>query len=216
MNETRIPDGRDDEAPMQPEDAAALLKQAGDEARRQFDLYPPVLALVRAIVVLAAYGSLWLSVIGQHPYKGPTVPGILGMIAAVVVFGVTASAVYGKAAAGISGRLLRQRRALIAAGVVGYIAVSVVQGALLHHGLGNSIVFGVFPAVGPLIVLGPLIAGFSGVQEDWLLFGVGIALALVGAGAAFAGPVAVWGICAVGAAAVFLTQAAVQFWVARG
>ena len=55
-----------------PRQAAALLDQTTQQARRQFEPYPPWMLVIRAVMVLAACGAIWLSVRGQHPYKGPT------------------------------------------------------------------------------------------------------------------------------------------------
>src|SRR5436853_3965201 len=59
-----------------PQEAAALLEQTTQQARRQFEPYPPWLLVIRAVMVLAACGAVWLSVRGQHPYKGPTAAAI--------------------------------------------------------------------------------------------------------------------------------------------
>lgn len=50
----------------------------------QFEPYPPWLLVIRAVMVLAAYGAVWLSVRGQHPYTVPTVAAIPGVFAFVV------------------------------------------------------------------------------------------------------------------------------------
>ena len=53
--------------------AAALLDQTTHQARRKLAPSPPWLLAIRAIAVLAALGGIWLTVRGQHPYRGPTV-----------------------------------------------------------------------------------------------------------------------------------------------
>src|SRR5215472_14905465 len=67
-NETATADNGDGFDPRQ---AAALLEQTEREARRKFDPFPPLLSLLNAVAVFVAYGAVWLSVRGQHPYKGP-------------------------------------------------------------------------------------------------------------------------------------------------
>ena len=52
-----------------PREAAALLEQTKREARRQLNLAPPVVTAVMAVVVLAAYTSLWLS--AGSAFAGP-------------------------------------------------------------------------------------------------------------------------------------------------
>jgi hypothetical protein len=55
-----------------PQEAATLLDEARRQARRQFEATPPWLSLIQAVVVLGAYGAIWLSVRGQHPYPAAT------------------------------------------------------------------------------------------------------------------------------------------------
>ena len=52
-----------------PRQAAALLDQTTQQARRQLTPSPPWLLATRAVAVLAALGAIWLSVRGQHPYQ---------------------------------------------------------------------------------------------------------------------------------------------------
>ena len=55
-----------------PEQAYALLDQTTQVARRKFQPSPPWLLVTRAVMVLAALGAIWLTVRGQHPYRGRT------------------------------------------------------------------------------------------------------------------------------------------------
>ncbi len=73
----------DDGDGLDPREAARLLAQTEREARRQFNLSPLWINAVMGAVILVAYGSLWLSTRGQHPYKGPS----LGVVALVYVGG---------------------------------------------------------------------------------------------------------------------------------
>jgi len=87
-----------------PREAAALLDQTSRQARRQFEPAQPWLLAIRAVLVLAALGAVWLSVRGQHPYKGPGGSALL-IVAAFVVINFTATmAVRARATAGVSGR----------------------------------------------------------------------------------------------------------------
>src|SRR5882757_11191988 len=66
-----------------PRQAAALLDQTTQQARRKLAPSPPWLLAIRAIAVLAALGGIWLTVRGQHPYRGPTgadIPILIGFI----------------------------------------------------------------------------------------------------------------------------------------
>src|SRR6185312_3763390 len=87
-----------------PEQAAALLDQTTQRARRKFEPTPPWLLATRAILVLAALGSIWLSVRGQHPYRGPTAADIPVLIGFIVVNFAATVAVRRHAVAGVSGR----------------------------------------------------------------------------------------------------------------
>ncbi len=50
-----------------PRQAAALLDQATQQARRQLEPAQPWLLVIRAVVVLAVFGAVWLNVRGQTP-----------------------------------------------------------------------------------------------------------------------------------------------------
>ncbi|HEY7918304.1 MAG TPA: hypothetical protein VIE45_01570, partial [Streptosporangiaceae bacterium] len=59
-----------------PQQAAALLDQTTQRARRTLAPSPPWLLAARGVAVLIALGAIWLSVRGQHPYQGPTAADI--------------------------------------------------------------------------------------------------------------------------------------------
>ena len=87
-----------------PEQAAALLDQTTQQARRKFQPSPPWLLVTRAVMVLAALGAIWLSVRGQHPYRGPTGADIPVLLAFVVVNFAATVTVRRHATTGVSGR----------------------------------------------------------------------------------------------------------------
>ena len=60
-------------------------------------------------VILVAYGSLWLSTRGQHPYQGPSL-GVVALVyvAVAVAFAVSVK-VYRRATAGVSGPAVRSQ-----------------------------------------------------------------------------------------------------------
>jgi hypothetical protein len=61
-------------------------------------------------VILVAYGSLWLSTRGQHPYKGPSF-GVVALVYAAVAVALAVSVkVYRRATAGVSGPSVRQQQ----------------------------------------------------------------------------------------------------------
>ena len=198
-----------------PREAAALIEQTKRQAQRQFDLRPPLLTLLRAAVILAAYGTVWLSVRGQHPYQGPNGAALAVVYGAVIVVIVVSAAVIRRATTGVSGQSRRQRGAYGAAFGTAWIAVSVFQGALYHAGASHGIVYGVFPAAAPLLVLGAAAAGLAAAREDWRTLSVAIAVVALGTGSAFAGPAGVWGIIAVGGCVIGIGYAVYQVWQRR-
>jgi hypothetical protein len=149
MNERHDTDGTapaDEGGKLDPSAAATLLEHTKRQARRQFDLNPPLLTLIRAAVILVAYGAVWWSVRGQHPYQGPNAAALVAVYGAVIFVIVVSGVVLQRATSGVSGQSRRQRWAYGAAFGTAWIAVSVFQGALYHDGASHAIVYGVFPA----------------------------------------------------------------------
>jgi hypothetical protein len=62
-----------------------LLERTQLQAQRSLDFRSPWLTLLAAAVVLIAFGAVWLTVRGQHPYKGPTAVGLVVLYAVVLV-----------------------------------------------------------------------------------------------------------------------------------
>jgi hypothetical protein len=203
------------EGALDPHSASRLLAQTESQAQREFDSRSPLLSLIAAAVALIAFGAVWLSVRGQYPYKGP------GLVALLVLYAVVAirigTVVYARrrAQAGVSGRSVRQQRAEGAGLVVALVAVYVYMGALIDQGASDSVVYGTYVVTATLLVLGAFWAARSAVREDWRDFGISIAVMLVAAGSAFAGPRGVWLSAGVGLCVVLVADAAVQTWLLR-
>ena len=205
----------EDGGQLDPREAARLLEQTTREAHRKFELSSPLLSALGAAVVLVALGAVWLSVRGQHPYKGPTAAGLLVMYGILVCWIVVVVTFRRRGTSGLSGRSIRQQRAYGAAIVTALVGVSVFQGALKHDGVSPAIVYGVYPVTAQLIALGAVGAAIAAAREEWPGFGVGIAVALVAAGSSFAGPRGVWLSDAIGCCVVVLGYAAAQAWMRR-
>jgi len=203
------------EGGLDPREAARLLEQTRREALRKFDLSSPLLSVLGAAVVLVALGAVWLSVRGQHPYKGPTAAGLLVMYGILVCWIGVVITFRRRATAGVSGRSIRQQRAYGAAIVTALVGVSVFQGVLKHDGVSLAIVYGIYPVTAQLIALGAVGAAIAAAREEWPGFGVGIAVALVASGSAFAGPRGVWLSDGIGCCVVVLGYAAAQAWLRR-
>src|SRR6202451_283235 len=117
-----------------PQQAAALLGQTTQQGRRKFQPSPPWLLVTRAVMVLAALGAIWLSVRGQHPYRGPTAAGSPVLVAFIVVnFAVTVG-VRRHATAGVSGRS-RFSQGEITVLVVAFAAAVVAMASLRAAGV---------------------------------------------------------------------------------
>ena len=193
-----------------PQQAAALLDQTTQRARRKFESSPPWLLVLRGLGVLVALGAVWLSVRGQHPYQHPTA----AVVPVVVTFGVlnliATVTVARRATAGVSGRT-RPHWAEITVMVVVWFALFAVLGALAGTGVSDAFLWGIYPAAMPLIVVGLAWAGIMAVHADWRECGTGLAVAVVGAAAAAAGPVGAWAVAGVGLCAVLLVRAAITW-----
>jgi hypothetical protein len=190
-----------------PREAAALLDQTRRQARRQFEPAQPWLLVIRAVLVLAALGAVWLSVRGQHPYKGPGGSALLIVVAFVVINFTATVAVRRRATAGVSGKS-RFSPAEITVMVVAWIAPYVVLAALGDGGNSHS---GYLLTV-PLIVVGLTFAALMAVRSDWLSCGTGLAVAVTGAVGASAGQAGAWAVTGIGLCLTLLGSAAVIAW----
>lgn len=202
-------------ATLDPLAAASLLDDARRRAERRFELRPAWLTFTAAIVVLICYGVLWLSVRDEHPYRGPAGWALGALYGTLAVWGVLNGVVLRRATSGVGGQAARQRR-IIGFGVAAiWICVYVVQGALHHAGAGRGIVYGIWPAAGPLIVVGSAAAAYEAGRVRAGSASVAVAAVVLGSCACFAGPRAVWGVIAIGFCALLLAATAAQLWRQR-
>jgi hypothetical protein len=213
-NETSPTNGHDR---LDPREAADLLERTQREAQRKLTSDKPALSVFSALVVLAVYGSIWSSSRGHHPYTGPslTVVGLVYILVAVSAL-VTVS-VYLRATAGVSGRSRQEARTMAIPFVCAVVGVYVFDGALSYDGFSPSIVSGVFDAAAPWLVVGAVLAGHAAAKEDWWKLAGAIAMIVVAAGSAFAGPANVWGVLAVSGCLLLLAQGVLRFrWERAG
>jgi hypothetical protein len=209
MNEEH--DGRE----LDPREAAELLEQTRRRAQRQFDIRPPLLMLTGVVVVLIAYGALWLSVRGQHPYQGPTGTALAVLYSTLIVWIVLVAIVMRRATSGVGGPAARRRRIEGLTFIPIWISVYVFQGALHHAGASNAIVYGIYPAAAPLIIVGGAAAAYSAAKENWPWAVFALAAVVIGAIGSFAGPVEVWAVVGIGLAVTLFVRTATEFWALR-
>jgi hypothetical protein len=197
-----------------PRQAAALLDQTTQQTRRRIEPYPPWLLAIRAVLALAAYGAIWLSVRGQHPYHWPTAAVIPVAVVIGIVNFVATVTVAKRATAGVSGRT-RLRPADVALWAALWVGVFAVMGILIGAGVSDAIVYGIYPATVPLMVAGLAWAAIAAARADWRACSTAVAVALVGAIGALAGPAGAWLVAGVGVCAVLLSAAAAVAWRQR-
>jgi hypothetical protein len=200
---------------LDPREAARLLEQTNREARRQFSMNPPLATALMGVLILFAYGALWLSVLGQNPYTGPNL-GVIALVYATVAVTIAVSVkVYQRATAGVSGPSARQRTVEGIAILVSYLGSPVIQTALKYDGASAAIVYGVIPAAAPLIIVGTTVAGIAATKADWPQFGAALAVVTGGAVAAFVGPIDAWLVAGIGLFAGVVGYAAATTWQGR-
>jgi hypothetical protein len=202
-------------ATLAPQEAASILGDASAAAQRRFEQNPPLLHLLRAVVVLVAFGGLWLSVRNQHPYTGPNPLAIVICYLAVAIAIAATAGSMKKANAGITRKDKKAMR--VAAVVIGtaWIAAYVYMGALEVAGASHAIVYGVYPATGPLMIVGLTTAAWSAAREEWRTFGATLAVAIVAMLSAFGGPRDSWLFMGIGLAAVMTGAAVATVWQQR-
>ncbi len=193
-----------------PQQAAILLDQTTRQTRRLLEPYPPWLQLIRAIGALAIYGAIWLSVRDQHPYQHPTAAVVPVGIAFGILNFVATVAVARRATAGVRGRSQLRAGETITVLML-WLGVFVVMAILGSVGVNNAFSYGTYPAAVPLIVGGLAWAGITAARANWRGCASGLAVAVVGIVAIFAGPVGAWAVAGVGIFVELAVSAALTF-----
>ncbi len=192
-----------------PQQAAALLDQTTQRARRKLAPSPPWLLAARAVAVLAALGAIWLSVRGQHPYRGPTAADIPVLVAFIVLNFAATVGVRERALAGVRGRT-RLRPAELTVLVLAVAVVPVVMAVLGAAGVS----FAWYPTT-VMVIPGLAWAAVSAARRVWPSCGTGLAVAAVGVVGAFASPAGAWLVAGVGLCLALLGNAAAVAWRQR-
>ena len=209
MNHTSDTTAAGNGGTLGPEQAAALLDQTTQQARRKFQPSPPWLLVTRAVMVLAALGAIWLSVRGQHPYRGPTAADIPVLVAFIVVNFAATVAVRRHATAGLSGRS-RFSQSEITVLVLAFAAAVVAMAGLRAAGVD----FATYPT-SVLVVPGLAWAVLMAARANWRGLATGLAIVVIGIVGAFAGPAGAWAVAAVGLCVMLLGSATAIAWQQR-
>ena len=153
--------------------------------------------------------------IRDSPYTGPSSWAVtVAYVLVAIVIGWSAAALK-RAGAGVSGPAQRARNVGIGVMLVAWASVYLFMGALYHAGASHAIVYGLYPATAPLMIVGLVAAANFAGREDWLMTGTCLAMAIVAAVAAFGGPVNCWLIMGIGLCLTMLGNAAFTFWQQR-
>ncbi len=94
MNHASDTTTADNSGNFDPQQAAAPLDQTTQQARRKFAPSTPLLSVFRAVVVLGAFGGVWLSVHGALYHAGAskaTVFGLYPATAPLLIVGLVAA-----------------------------------------------------------------------------------------------------------------------------
>jgi hypothetical protein len=198
-----------------PRQAATLLDQATQQARRTFGPGHPLLWTYRAVFALVAFGGFWLSVRSHRsPYSAPggwSLPVAFALAAVNIAWSTIALR---RAGAGVSGPTQRGKRAWLGLMLAAWIAAYAFT-TPLYHAAASHPVWGLYPASAPLLFIGLLGAVTAAAIRDWRMAGITLAVALVAAAAGFGGPAGAWLITGTGLSALMLSAAALNGWPQR-
>jgi hypothetical protein len=194
------------ETSMDAANAAAIMAEAGERARRRLRPDYRVTFTIWGVLWLLGYGITWLVVRGQHPVSGP-VPATFA--ATVLISGLVAAATVEQARdeSGVRGRSVALRRIFFASFLLGFAGMFALEGALARAGAGRPVLI-LFEAAAPILVIGLLYLARSAAGLDWPVAVLGAWMVVVAAAGGYAGPRAVWAIDALAVGLAFLVTAA--------
>ncbi len=190
---------------MTVQEAAAVVQDARTRARKELVISAPLVYTAWGLVWLVGYGAMWLSVRGQHPYRGPS--GV-SIAAVFVLAGFAAAAVLviaSRAVAGIDGRSARYRRIILATWATGYLVLLLVQAGISGSASPRALAF--VGLAGPLVLAGLVYVLAAVLGRDRLAFALGAWLVIAGASCAWLAPAAIVATCALAGGGGFLLSA---------
>jgi hypothetical protein len=193
---------------MSVQEAAAIMQDARARARKGLVISTPVVYAAGGLVWLIGYGAMWLSVHGQHPYRGPS--GI--SVAAVFVlaaFALAAVAVVAhKATEGVGGQSARHRRILLATWGTGYVTLLLVQALIAGSVSTRTFAFVAF--AGPVLLIALVYILASALGRNGVAFALGSWLLITGVSCAWQAPADVLATCALAGGGGFLLIAVIE------
>lgn len=193
---------------MSVREAAAIVQDARARARRELAISAPAVYTAWGLVWLIGYGAMWLSVRGQHPYRGPS--GV--SVAAVFVLAAFAVAavlvIANRATAGIAGRSARHRRIILVTWAIGYLILLLVQAGISGSVGARTLAF--VGLAGPLLLAGLvyLLAAVLGSNRPACALGAWLVIA--GVSCAWLAPAAILATCALAGGGAFLVTALIE------
>lgn len=191
---------------LDPRSAAELFARTEREARSALRVSPALLNLIWGMAWLIGLGAMWLSVVRQRPYTGPSGPASavlgVGLVAAMAIT-ITVSA---RAGRGVGGRSVLRWLIYSWSWPVGFGGLFTILGAAAKAGASPRVT-GVLYAAGPFLVTGLIYVLAAAIVLSRRMFALGVWLVLVGAAGAWTGPVTVLLIGALAGGGGFLVAA---------
>lgn len=205
--------GMADETPLGMAEAAVIMREAGENARRRLRARHRATFTIWGLGLLLGYGTTWLVVRGQHPFRGPA-PAAFAVLALLATASVMLGVEEARSGSGVGGLSVVRRRVSFVSVLIGLAGMFAVEAALIHAGASRPVV-SVFEASAPVLVAGVFYLTTSIARPHWALAGLGLWLVAVAAAGGFAGPAGVWGVDALAAGLAYLLMAAFEPWLRR-
>jgi uncharacterized membrane protein (DUF485 family) len=190
---------------------ATEMQQARERARRELAVRRPVLFLTWGLVVLVGYGALWLSVRGQHPFHGPTVPAVVTLVALFVAAAVYTVWAADRTSGDVGGPSVLQRGIFVLALAAGGFAMDIFIHAASDASADRPLV-ALIAAAAPLLVVGLVFVASCAVNGvlDWPRLALGLWLLAVAAEGGWADPVTYLAVIALAGGGGIMLMAAIE------
>ena len=201
-------DGAGEGTPMNVQEAAVIMQDAGERARQELRLSRRASLIAWGIILLLGYGTMWLTVRGQRPFHGPN-PGAFAAVTLLATGSALATAAQARAESGVGGASALRRRIHFLSLMAGLAAMFALEGALYRAGASRAVI-GIFEAAAPILVAGLFYLAGSALRLDWALCALGVWLVAVAGGGAFAGPVGIWAVGALAGGLAFVLAGLIE------